>query len=122
MMKRMVLIALFASPVCAADLTPQQAARAQALYTEIKCLTCAGESIADSPSDFAADVRHQIQEQLAAGASDDAIRAQVRTQFGDAVMMRPPFDMATLVLWLGPFALVLGGAVALWRASRINTL
>lgn len=121
-MKRLILAVFLASPVYAGDLTPQQSVRAQALYTEVKCLTCAGETIADSPSDFAADVRVQIRDQLAAGASDAAIRDQLRAQFGDAVMMRPPFDAATLALWFGPLAVVLAGGFILWRRSRINTL
>ena len=121
-MKRLILVLLLAAPAYAADLTPPQAARAQALYTEIKCLTCAGESIADSPSDFAADMRTRIRDDIAAGASDDVIRDRLRAQFGDAVMMRPPFGLSTLVLWFGPLFVVFIGAYVLWRRARINTL
>lgn len=98
---------------------PAQEARAQALFEDIRCVVCQHESIADSPAGLAADVRAEVRGKIAAGATDAQIRAGLVERWGDFVLFTPPFDPRTLLLWLGPFALLLaGGAVAAARARK----
>lgn len=98
---------------------PLQEARAKALFTEIRCVVCQHESIVDSPASIAADMRWLVREQIAAGASDDEIQQDLVRRYGDYVLFRPPFKGSTLILWTGPFALVLGvGGLFVWWSRR----
>lgn len=100
-----------------------QEARAKALFTEIRCVVCQHESIVDSPAGIAADMRRLVREQIAAGASDDEIQQDLVRRYGDYVLFRPPFRGATVILWLGPFALVLGAIAAFsWWSRRLRPL
>jgi len=84
----------------------QQELRAKALFHEIRCVVCQSESVADSPADIAADIRRMIREQVAKGASDSDIKASLVSHYGDYILMKPPLNNATFLLWFGP-ALVL---------------
>ena len=98
---------------------PADEARARALFGDIRCVVCQHESIADSPAGIAADMRRLVREEIAAGKSDEAVRADLVRRYGDYVLFQPPVRAGTWLLWFGPFALVLGaGAVFVWRARR----
>ncbi len=123
-MKRLLLIvaAVFLAaqapaPTPDAPLTdPTQEARARALFSEIRCVVCQHESIADSPADLAADLRRLVREEIAAGATDQAVRETLVARYGDYVLFRPPFRLGTALLWLAPLLVVLGAlAVLLFR-------
>ena len=96
-----------------------QEARAQALFKDVRCVVCQHEAIADSPAGVAGDMRRLIREEIAAGATDQAVRDDLVRRFGDYVLFTPPVRAGTWLLWFGPFALVLlaGGALLL-RARR----
>lgn len=98
-----------------------QEARARALFEEVRCVVCQHESIADSPAGIAADMRRLVREEIASGQTDAAVRDDLVRRWGDYILFRPPFRLSTLLLWLGPFLLALGGGVLLilrGRASR----
>lgn len=98
---------------------PALEARARALTLELKCLVCQGESIDGSNAGFARDLRRLVREKLVAGESEEEIVAFLRARYGDAILLDPPLDPATWGLWLGPFALLIGGAaILLWRSRR----
>lgn len=98
---------------------PAQEARARALFGDIRCVVCQHESIADSPAGIAADLRRLVREQIAAGKTDDEIKADLIRRYGDYVLFQPPVRIGTWVLWFGPFALAAGaGAVLVWRMRR----
>ena len=87
-------------------------ARAKAIFPQIRCVVCQSESIADSPADVAMDMRNFIRKQVAAGISDEAIVAALTERYGEGVLMRPPLNSDTLLLWLAPMLLLgLGAAV-----------
>lgn len=79
-------------------------ARAQMLFEEVRCVVCQHESIADSPSGLASDMRRLIREEITSGATDETIRADLVRRWGDFVLFRPPLAPATLFLWFGPLA------------------
>ena len=96
-----------------------QEARARALFGDIRCVVCQHESIADSPAGIAGDMRRLIREEIAAGASDQAVRDDLVRRFGDYVLFTPPVRAGTWLLWFGPFALLLlAAAVLALRARR----
>jgi cytochrome c-type biogenesis protein CcmH len=96
-----------------------QEARAQALFKDVRCVVCQHEAIADSPAGVAGDMRRLIREEIAAGASDQAVRDDLVRRFGDYVLFTPPVRAGTWLLWFGPFALVLSAvAVLMLRARR----
>lgn len=97
-----------------------QEARARALFSELRCMVCAGESIADSPADVAAALRQEVRTQITDGKSDEAILAGLAEQYGIEILMTPQVE-DTMALWLGPLVMLLGASMlAVWyfRAER----
>lgn len=80
--------------------------RVMALSAEFRCLVCQGQSLADSHSDFALDIRAQIQELMEDGMSDSEVTDFMVQRYGDYVRYRPPFKSTTVLLWFGPFILL----------------
>lgn len=97
---------------------PAQEARAQALFKDVRCVVCQHEAIADSPAGVAGDMRRLIREEIAAGATDQAVRQDLVRRFGDYVLFTPPMRAGTWLLWFGPFALVLLAGTALMLRMR----
>ncbi len=104
------LLAKEAAPE-AAD--PALEARMVHVTSELRCLVCQNQTIADSHADLAVDLRRQVREQLQEGKSDREIIDYMTARYGDFVLYRPPFKAATALLWLGPALLLVGGFVGL---------
>jgi cytochrome c-type biogenesis protein CcmH len=92
--------------------------RLKDLAEELRCLVCQNQTIADSNAPLALDLRNQIREQVAKGRTDDEIRAYMVARYGDFVLYRPPLKATTVMLWLGPLALLLVGAGVFWTVVR----
>jgi cytochrome c-type biogenesis protein CcmH len=85
--------------------------QARAIAAELRCPDCAGLSVADSPTGAAAEIRRQIDEQLAAGKTAEQITASFVTRYGDWILLTPP----GAVTWLVPLAATaLGAAILAW--------
>lgn len=98
---------------------PAQEARARALFTEIRCVVCQNESIDGSNAELAQDLRKVVRAQVAQGRSDAEIKAFLVDRYGEFVLFRPTFSTGNLLLWLGPFAVVLlAGSVLLLSVRR----
>lgn len=95
---------------------PRLQARYEHLTTQIRCLVCQNNSIADSNAALAADLRREIRGMLAAGRADGEIIEFLTTRYGDYVLYRPPWKPRTWLLWLAPVLLLVAGA---WVAIRI---
>jgi cytochrome c-type biogenesis protein CcmH len=95
-----------------------------AIASELRCLVCQNQTIADSHADLAVDLRRQVREMLQAGQSDQQITDYMTARYGDFVLYRPPFKTFTALLWIGPAAMVVGGLGALFvvlrRRSRMH--
>jgi cytochrome c-type biogenesis protein CcmH len=98
-----------AAPMDGSFADPAQEARARNLQRQLRCLVCQGQSIDESNAPLAAELRALVRRQIAQGRSDDQIRDYLKARYGDFILMRPPLEQATWLLWLAPF-LVLGGA------------
>jgi cytochrome c-type biogenesis protein CcmH len=91
---------------------PALEARARGISKQLRCLVCQNQSIDDSNADLARDLRILVRQRLMRGESDKAVIGFIVERYGDFVLLRPPFKAGTLVLWLGPPALLVLGAAA----------
>lgn len=89
--------------------------RMKHLTKELRCLVCQNETLADSQAPLAEDLRREIREQIKAGKTDQEILAYATQRYGDFVLYNPPVKATTYLLWFGPFVLLLGGTVFLYR-------
>src|SRR5690606_14755412 len=92
--------------------------RAMKLASELRCLVCQNQSLAESNAGLALDLKEQVRAQLRAGRSDEEIRTYMVERYGDFVLYNPPWKSTTLLLWLGPFLLLVAGGVVLAGALR----
>ena len=91
-------------------------ARARDISAGLRCLVCQNQSIDDSNAPLARDLRILVRERLAAGDSDREVQDYLVARYGDFILLKPPFEAATLLLWLtAPLALIVGGFVAVRR-------
>jgi len=97
---------------------PKMEERARDISSELRCLVCQNQSIDDSDAALARDLRMLVRERLKAGDSDTQVRDYLVARYGDFILLKPPFKMETLLLWLTPFAVLLAGAVALIAFAR----
>jgi len=98
---------------------PVQQQRYEALIHEFRCLQCTGETIADTPAQFAIDIRRQVREMIESGSSDAQVRQYLVDRYGEIILMRP----RPLWLWLIPgLMLVLGAFVAVRIARQRRAL
>jgi cytochrome c-type biogenesis protein CcmH len=98
--------------------TPELEQRYLALTHELRCMQCQNESLADSPVELAADLRHEVRDMLLAGKSDAEVRAFMVARYGDFILFRPRFTARTAWLWLAPGVLLAIGALVLVRVLR----
>ena len=96
--------------------------RLKRLSEELRCLVCQNQTLADSNADLAVDLKRQIETLLAQGQSDNQIRDYMVARYGDLVLYRPPLQGNTLLLWIGPFAMLAGGGLLWWLIQRRNRL
>jgi cytochrome c-type biogenesis protein CcmH len=92
--------------------------RARELSRELRCMVCQNQSIDDSDAPLARDLRLLVRERLKAGDTNQQVLDFLVARYGEFVLLKPPFNMHTLVLWLGPAFVLLGGAVALVLIAR----
>ena len=94
---------------------PAQEREARRLMETLRCLTCQGQSIADSDAPIAGDMRHLVRSRIAAGERPEAIRAWLAARYGEYISYRPPLSGATWPLFAVPLAIALLVAVLLRR-------
>lgn len=115
-------LAAISQPAFAIDPLPfkdrAEESRFQDLTRELRCLVCQNESLADSHAPLAKDLRQQVFEQMQAGKSDAQIKEWLTDRYSDFVLYDPPLRGGTLLLWLGPFALLLLGAIVVAMIVR----
>lgn len=100
-----------------ADLQTKE--RIRALEEKLRCLVCQNQTLADSNAELAGDLRRQVAEQVKAGRSDQQIIDYLVQRYGDFVLYDPPFKTTTLLLWVGPFVLLVGaGAFLVFTLRR----
>jgi len=90
------------------------------LSNELRCLVCQNQTIADSNAELAVDLRNQVRKQLSEGKSDREILDYMVQRYGEFVLYRPPLSYKTILLWAGPFALLLIAMFILIQQIRLR--
>ena len=100
---------------------PATLQRYQSLIAELRCLVCQNQNLADSDAGLAKDLRRKTAEMLEQGKTDQQILDYMRDRYGDFVLYRPPLNLSTALIWIGPFVLLLlVGAGLLLSIKRRN--
>jgi cytochrome c-type biogenesis protein CcmH len=122
-------VMLIVAPVAAVEpgemlSDPALEARARGLSAGLRCLVCRNQSIDDSNSDLAKDLRIILRERIAAGDTDEMAVAYLVERYGNYILLNPPFTASTVLLWLGPGLFLLAALIgfrALWTGQRKAT-
>ncbi len=88
------------------------------LISELRCLVCQNQTIADSNADLAKDLRRQVYEMLQQGKTKQDVADFMTQRYGDFVLYNPPFKAKTGVLWIGPVAFLVIGLIAVFAFVR----
>jgi cytochrome c-type biogenesis protein CcmH len=97
---------------------PEQQQAYENLTSELRCLVCQNQTIADSNAELAADLRRQVYEMLQQGKSKQDIAQFMIDRYGDFVLYNPPFKLKTGLLWIGPAAFLAIGLIAVFLFAR----
>jgi cytochrome c-type biogenesis protein CcmH len=92
-----------------------QEERFETLASQLRCLVCQNQSLADSDAPLAQDLRSELYEQIQTGNSNDQIISFLTGRYGDFILYKPAFNARTLLLWLSPLLLFIIGVVCLFR-------
>ena len=128
MLRSLILAAALLAPLSAGAVQPDEIledpaleARAREISKEIRCPVCRNESIDDSNSGVARDLRLVIRERLEAGDSNDETVAYLTDRYGDYVLLKPRFSAGNLAIWAaGPALLLIGGFIHLIGARLFD--
>ncbi len=114
-MTKLLSVLLFMAASAATPLAPAQAVnpnevlddpvlekRAREISTELRCVVCQNQSIDDSDAEIARDLRMLVRERLVAGDNDEQVVGYIVARYGDFVLLRPPWQPNTYMLWAGP--------------------
>jgi len=93
-------------------------ARLKKLETELRCLVCQNQTLADSDASLAGDLRREVRALAEAGKTDDEIKTYLVARYGDFILYNPPVKTLTWLLWFGPALLLAGGGVAWYAIVR----
>lgn len=97
---------------------PKQEEKAQALMETLRCLTCQGQSIADSDASIAGDMRSEIRQRIAAGESPEHIRQWLIGRYGEYISYKPRVTSTTWPLFVVPILLLVGAVLVVARRMR----
>jgi cytochrome c-type biogenesis protein CcmH len=118
---------LFVAPAIA--MTPEEKlkdpvleARARMISQEVRCVVCQNQSIDDSDALLARDLRLIVREQITAGKSNKEVKDYLVRRYGSFVLLKPPFNKATLFLWFGPALLAFLSGWAVLRYVRAHQI
>ena len=85
--------------------------RLNEISNNVRCLVCRNQSIYDSNSDFANDIKKIIMIHLNDNKSDEFIYKFLKSKYGEYILFKPPFQINTLILWILPFILIISGLI-----------
>jgi cytochrome c-type biogenesis protein CcmH len=92
--------------------------RFQHLTSELRCLVCQDEDLADSNADFARDLRRKVFELMQQGKSDAEIKQYLVDRYSDFVLYDPPVNARTWLLWFGPLLILIAGGMVVGYTIR----
>lgn len=92
--------------------------RARSISSGLRCLVCQNQSIDDSDAPLAKDLRVLVRERLSSGDTDQQVKDYVVQRYGEFVLLKPPFNRHTLLLWGSPFLICLLGFFIFWKVAN----
>jgi cytochrome c-type biogenesis protein CcmH len=90
--------------------------RLKDIASDLRCLVCQNQTIADSNAGLAVDLRNQVAKLMSQGKTDTEIKQYMVDRYGEFVLYDPPFSVSNALLWVGPFILVVAGV---WITRRM---
>jgi cytochrome c-type biogenesis protein CcmH len=124
-MLRILLLILFLLPFSAVALTseerlsdPDKEKQAHEIFKQIRCVVCSGESINDSKADIAKSLRVLIRQRVSQGMAEKQIIDEIINSYGESILMKPPFNKNTLILWIAPLFILIAGIVIIFIFFR----
>ena len=97
---------------------PALEARARSISKNLRCLVCQNQSIDDSDAALARDLRIMVRNQIVSGKSNEQIISEIVARYGDFVLLKPPINQKTLILWFSPVLILLAGGMSLYIYFR----
>jgi len=97
---------------------PALEARARSISKNLRCLVCQNQSIDDSDAALAKDLRIMVRNQIVSGKSNEQIISDLVARYGDFVLLKPPINQKTLILWLSPVLILLAGGMSIYIYFR----
>ena len=86
----------------------------------VRCLVCQNQSIDESNSELAKDLKILIKEKLILGDSDEEIYGFLKERYGDYILLKPPFNLNTVILWFFPFIVLMFGSIMIFKIIKSN--
>ena len=96
----------------------EQETRARNISKNIRCLVCQNQSIDDSNAPLAKDLRIIIRNKIKNGKKDEEIYKFLTDRYGDFILLKPPFKLDTIALWLLPFIFFVIGIYILYLHNK----
>ena len=123
--KIIIIFLLGLSPFSVAAISPEEQLadpvleeRARDLSKNLRCLVCQNQSIDDSDAALAKDLRILVRNQIVSGKSNEQIISDIVARYGDFVLLKPPINQKTLILWFSPVLILLAGGMSLYIYFR----
>ena len=97
---------------------PKQELRARNISKNIRCMICQNQSIDESNASLAKDLRILIRNKIKDGKNDKEIYDFLTDRYGDFILLNPPFNLNTLILWLSPLLFILVGVYIVYFHNK----
>ena len=94
--------------------------RIREISQNVRCLVCQNQSIDESNSELAKDLKILIKEKLIAGDSDEEIYGFLKERYGDYILLKPPLNLNTILLWFLPFIFLIFGSIFIFKIIKSN--
>ena len=94
--------------------------RIREISQNVRCLVCQNQSIDESNSELAKDLKILIKEKLILGDSDEDIYGFLKERYGDYILLKPPLNLNTVILWFLPFIVLMFGSILIFKIIKSN--
>ena len=94
--------------------------RIREISQNVRCLVCQNQSIDESNSELAKDLKILIREKLILGDSDEEIYGFLKERYGDYILLKPPLNLNTVILWFLPFIVLIFGSILIFKIIKSN--
>ena len=94
--------------------------RIREISQNVRCLVCQNQSIDESNSELAKDLKVLIKEKLILGDSDEEIYGFLKERYGNYILLKPPLNLNTVILWFLPFIVLMFGSILIFKIIKSN--